>query len=142
LCLHSFICEREVLVGQNAWQTSKTCRLIEVGEVPQRYVPILDYGPPFVVYELLFGSVGMNSKLQASTIAETSVMQMRDPLEQRAFFAPYPTLASEELPDYSLDASKVKGRLYFVTGLQPGTANSFQIRTASEPVDTVQAGVK
>ena len=134
--------EREVLVGQNAWQTSKTCRLIEVGEVPRRYVPILDNGPFSVVYELLFDSVGMDSKLQASTTAETSVMQMWDPLEQRAFFAAYQTLASEELPDCSLDASKVKGSLYFVTGLQPGTANSFQIRTASEPVDTVQAGVK
>ncbi|KAI2492738.1 hypothetical protein MHU86_21813 [Fragilaria crotonensis] len=125
--------KREVLVGQNVWRTSKTRRLIGVGEVPQRYFHILDYGPPSGVYELRFDSVGMVSKLQASNIADTTVMLTWDPMEHLAFFAVYQKLASEESGKYNLVASNVQGTSFFVTSLQPGTAYSFQIRTALDP---------
>jgi hypothetical protein len=57
---------REVLLGENVWRTSKIRRLVGVGEVPQKYFHILDYGPPSGIYELRFGSVGMVLQLTAT----------------------------------------------------------------------------
>lgn len=100
--------KREVLVGKNVWRTSKTWRLVQVGEVPQRYVHILDYAPPSGIYELRFGSVRMVSQLKASIIADTSVMLTWDSLEQGTYFLVYQKIASAGPETYDLLESDIQ----------------------------------
>jgi hypothetical protein len=132
--LHSVFREggtRELLVGQNVWRTSKIRRLVGVGEVPQDYFHLLDYGPPSGVYEFRFGSVGMVLGLTASNIAETSAVLTWSTMEEGILVAIYKKLAFEEPESYALIESGIRGTSFFVSNLQPGSAFSFQIRTAA-----------
>ncbi|KAI2491477.1 hypothetical protein MHU86_23092 [Fragilaria crotonensis] len=131
---------REVLLGQNVWRTSKIRRLVGVGEVPQRYFHILDYGPPSGVYELRFSSVGMVLHLTATNITQTSAVLSWTSAEPGMYFAVYQKSASEEPERYNLIETDVRGTSYLVSNLLPASTYSIQIRMASAPGGYISGG--